>query len=128
MGRVAPAGRLRRAQSHGDWFWAAFLINGPIVLTAHSIIISWLWSRTGRSTLVAFLYTGASRRPRWSRPTTGTQDASGLLGAGIGVDAMWLVAASLLAFRLSDFAISGKDCVTARRGKGVSATFLAEAH
>jgi len=43
-------------QSQGAWFWPQFLIQGPVVLTAHSLIIAWLWMKTGGRTLTAIVY------------------------------------------------------------------------
>jgi membrane protease YdiL (CAAX protease family) len=90
-------------KGYGNLFWLAFLINGPIVLTGHSIIISWLWRRTGQSTLAAILYHWSITVSAMLAPTAGTDGVSGLAAAGIGAGLIWVVAGALLFFRRNDF-------------------------
>lgn len=40
----------------GAWFWPQFLLQGPVLLTAHSVIMAWLWARSGGRTFAAILY------------------------------------------------------------------------
>ncbi|HTX71235.1 MAG TPA: CPBP family intramembrane glutamic endopeptidase [Rectinemataceae bacterium] len=43
-------------KSQGAWFWPEFLLQGPVLLTAHSIIVTWIWARSGGRVLAAILY------------------------------------------------------------------------
>jgi membrane protease YdiL (CAAX protease family) len=90
-------------KGYGDLFWLAFLINGPIVLTGHSIIISWLWRKTGRNTLTAIIYHWSVTASAMLAPTAGTEGVSGLTAACIGAGLIWVVAAVLLVARQKDF-------------------------
>lgn len=90
-------------KGYGDLFWLAFLVNGPIVLTAHSIIISWIWHKTGRSTLAAIVYHWSVTASAIAAPTAGADGISGLVAAAIGASLVWVVALCLLLFRRTDF-------------------------
>jgi membrane protease YdiL (CAAX protease family) len=43
-------------KSQGAWFWPQFILQGPILLTAHSVIMTWIWAVSGGRTIVAILY------------------------------------------------------------------------
>ena len=43
-------------KSQGAWFWPQFALQGPILLTAHSVIMTWIWAKTGGRTIGAILY------------------------------------------------------------------------
>lgn len=43
-------------KSQGAWFWPQFILQGPLLLTAHSVIMTWTWARSGGRTIVAILY------------------------------------------------------------------------
>jgi len=91
-------------KGYGDLFWLAFLINGPIVLTAHAVIMTWLWHRTHGSTLVVVLYHWSITASAIVAPSAPSQGWEGIAAAGIGAAGIWLAAAILLAVRHGDFA------------------------
>lgn len=91
-------------KGYGDWFWLAFLINGPLVLTAHSIIMAWLYRRTNGSLVAATLYHFSITASAIVAPSAGAEGLSGVLAALTGAVFVWLAALALLAFRRSDFA------------------------
>lgn len=43
-------------KSQGVWFWPQFILQGPVLLTAHSVIMTWIWERTGGRTWSAVIY------------------------------------------------------------------------
>jgi uncharacterized protein len=43
-------------KSQGVWFWPQFFLQGPVLLTAHSVIMTWIWAKSGGRTIVAILY------------------------------------------------------------------------
>ncbi|WP_374619103.1 type II CAAX prenyl endopeptidase Rce1 family protein [Devosia sp.] len=90
-------------KGYGDWFWLAFLVNGPYVLTAHSIIMTWLWKRTGGSLLAAVLYHFSVTASAILAPTAGAEGPSGLAAAAIGATLLWLIAIALIVSRRRDF-------------------------
>ena len=96
-------------KAYGDLFWLIFLVNGPIVLTAHSIIVTWLWQRSGGSTLIALLYHWSVTTSAIVAPVSGATDLSGVTSAAIGAGAIWLVAVALMIVRWSDFAAPARD-------------------
>ncbi len=89
-------------KAYGDLFWLAFLINGPIVLTAHSIIMSWLWVRTGRKVSAALLYHFTITASSMLAPTVQGEGAAGLMPATIGAALLWGVAVFLILFHHED--------------------------
>jgi membrane protease YdiL (CAAX protease family) len=90
-------------KGYGAWFAPAFLVNGPIVLTAHSIILAWLWRRTGGSLLAVVLYHFSITASAIIAPSAGSDGWTGVLSAAIGAALVWVAALSLLAFRRNDF-------------------------
>lgn len=90
-------------QAYGDWFWAAFLIQGPFLLAGHAIIMSWLWNRTHGSLLLMVLYHLGLTASAILMPTAGVAGPAGLLSAGIGAALVWLAAFALLVWRRQDF-------------------------
>ena len=91
-------------KGYGDWFWLAFLINGPILLTAHAIVMAWLWRRTGGSTFAVVLYHFSVTASAIVAPTAGSDGLPGVLAAACGAGVMWAVALVLLGVRRADFA------------------------
>ncbi len=43
-------------KSQGAWFWPQFILQGPVLLTAHSVIMTWIWAASGGRTITAILY------------------------------------------------------------------------
>jgi membrane protease YdiL (CAAX protease family) len=82
-------------KGYGDWFWPAFLVNGPIVLTGHSLIMAWLHRQSGGNLGVAVLYHWSITATAIAVPAAGTEGASGVLAAGIGAMLVWLAAGAL---------------------------------
>jgi membrane protease YdiL (CAAX protease family) len=95
-------------KAYGDLFWLVFLVNGPIVLTAHSIIVTWLWQKSGGSTLIALLYHWSVTASAIVAPVSAATDLRGVTSAAIGAGMIWLVALALMIARWSDFAASAK--------------------
>lgn len=91
-------------KGYGDWFWAAFLLNGPVILTAHSIIMAWLWRRTSGSLFAAVLYHVAITASAIASPTSGADGLPGVLAAGSLAATLWTAAGLLLLIRREDFA------------------------
>jgi hypothetical protein len=111
--RVAGARRTCPAEGHliairiswaTEWFWLAFLINGPIVLTAHAIIITWLWHKSRHSMLAALLYHWSVTATAIIAPASMAEGPPGLFTAAIGAGVVWVVAMGLLVLRRADFA------------------------
>jgi membrane protease YdiL (CAAX protease family) len=93
-------------KAYGDWFFAAFLINGPVVLTAHAIILAWLWVRT-RSLLIAVIYHFSVTGSAMLTPSAGEAGVTGIAASAIGAGLVWLVALGLIMFRRADFGRAG---------------------
>lgn len=85
-------------KGYGDLFWLAFLVNGPIILTAHALIMAWLWQWSGGRLplMVAYHYTITACA--MLVPTPGGQDWVGLANAAIGAGIFWLIALALWTF------------------------------
>jgi membrane protease YdiL (CAAX protease family) len=90
-------------KGYGDWFGVAFLLNGPVILTAHSVILAWLWRRTQGSLLVAVLYHWSITASAIAAPSASADGLPGIYAAAIGAALMWLVAGALIALRRNDF-------------------------
>ena len=43
-------------KAQGAWFWPQFLLQGPVLLTAHSLVLAWIWARSGGRILAALIY------------------------------------------------------------------------
>ena len=86
------------------WFWVAFALNGPIVLTAHSLIMAWLWRYTAGSLPMAMLYHLTITASAMLAPIPGTGGSASLIHAGIGAALTWLAAVTLLATRRREWA------------------------
>lgn len=84
-------------KGYGDWFWLAFAINGPIVLTAHAMIMTWLWQKTGGALLAALIYHWSITASAIAAPSATGQGWQGLASAGIGAMVMWGIAGWLIA-------------------------------
>lgn len=90
-------------KGYGDWFFAAFLLNGPVVLTAHAIVMAWLWRRTQGSTFAAVLYHLSITTSAMIAPTAAADGLAGVLAAACGAGVMAIVAVVLLMVRRNDF-------------------------
>jgi membrane protease YdiL (CAAX protease family) len=90
-------------KGYGGWFWAAFLLNGPVVLTAHAIIMAWIWKRTDGSTLAAVLYHLTITASAMIAPSAGSDGLPGVLAAACGAGVMCVAAGILFALRRKDF-------------------------
>ena len=43
-------------KSQGAFLWPQFFLQGPILLTAHSVIMAWIWAKSGGRTIAAIVY------------------------------------------------------------------------
>jgi membrane protease YdiL (CAAX protease family) len=84
-------------KGYGDLFWLAFLINGPLVLTGHSMVMAWLWRETGGSLFVSVLYHASITACAMLSPTAGSEGWPGIAAAGTGALVVW--GAAVLLFR-----------------------------
>lgn len=90
-------------KGYGGWFVAAFLLNGPIVLTAHAVIMAWIWKKTGGSTLAAVVYHFTITASAMLAPSAGADGLPGVLSAACGAGVMTIAALGLLIVRRDDF-------------------------
>lgn len=81
-------------KGYGELFPLAFLINGPLVLTGHSLIMAWLWKRTQGSLLIAVLYHWSITGSAILSPTV-ESGWVGLAASAIGAGLVWTVALAL---------------------------------
>jgi len=88
----------------GWWFVPAFLVSGPLVLTAHSVIMSWIWNRAGRSLPPMLVYHFGITATAILTPAVVGTDGEKVLSSLVTAAGFWLVALGLLVFRRSDFA------------------------
>ncbi|MDO8360466.1 MAG: CPBP family intramembrane metalloprotease [Devosia sp.] len=79
----------------GSLFWLAFVINGPFVLTAHALIMAWLWRKSGSNLVMMILYHWTITASAMLAPTAGGQDALGLASAALGAAVFWVIAIGL---------------------------------
>jgi membrane protease YdiL (CAAX protease family) len=96
-------------KGYGGWFLMAFLLNGPIILTAHSIIMAWLWRRTSGSLLTAVLYHATITASAIAAPTAGSDGLPGVLAAASLAAVLWMAAILLLLLRWKDFADAKRE-------------------
>jgi membrane protease YdiL (CAAX protease family) len=89
-------------KGYGDWFFAAFLLNGPIVLTAHAVIMAWIWKRTS-STLAAVFYHLTITASAMVAPSSGAAGLLGVQAAACGAGVMCVIAVILVFLRREDF-------------------------
>jgi membrane protease YdiL (CAAX protease family) len=90
-------------KGYGGLFWLAFLINGPIVLTAHSVIMAWIWRATGGSTFAVVLYHASITASAIVAPSAGSEGWPGILAAAIGAAIVCVAAIVLVIVRRDDF-------------------------
>lgn len=90
-------------KGYGGWFWLAFLINGPLILTGHSVIMAWLWRRTQGSLVVVVLYHWSITASAMAAPSAAADGLLGIASASIAAALIWLAALALLALRRNDF-------------------------
>jgi membrane protease YdiL (CAAX protease family) len=79
----------------GSWFWLAFLLNGPLVLTGHALVMAWLWSRTGGSLVAMVIYHLGVTASAIAAPSAGPDVPAQLFLAAIAAGAVWLLALAL---------------------------------
>ncbi len=85
-------------KAYGDWFWAAFLISGPLLLTGHALVMAWIWTRSdGNLGLMLAYHFGVTCSAILS-PTAGAPGPSGVLAAAMGPIPVWVLAGALFAF------------------------------
>jgi hypothetical protein len=82
-------------KASGDWFWLAFLVNGPLVLVGHALVMAWLWARTGGSLVVMVLYHLGVTASAIAGPSAGPDAPTQIGLASIGAAAVWLLAIGL---------------------------------
>lgn len=82
-------------KAYGDWFFAAFLVNGPMILTAHALCLGWLWKRSDGNVLLMVLYHASITASAMLLPTAGEAGKSGVVGSFIGASIQWIVACFL---------------------------------
>jgi uncharacterized protein len=84
-------------KGYEELFWLAFLINGPVVLTAHSVVMAWLWQGTGGSMAAVLLYHWSVTASAIVAPGAVGQGWEGILSAAICAAAIWVLTALVLA-------------------------------
>lgn len=89
-------------KGYGGWFVLAFLLNGPVVLTAHSIILAWLWRGTQGSLAIAVAYHWSVTASAIAAPSASADGLAGVQAAAIGAALVWLAAGTLLVLRRHD--------------------------
>jgi membrane protease YdiL (CAAX protease family) len=82
------------------WFWLAFLLNGPIVLTAHALIMAWLWRRSGANLLLMVIYHWSVTASAMLLPTAGSYDGTGLAATAVADGVLWIIAVGLWLWEL----------------------------
>lgn len=86
----------------GWWFIPAFLVAGPVVLTAHSLIMTWIWNRSGRSLPLMLVYHFTITATALLTPAVSGTDGDRVLSPLITAAALWLVALALIVLRPAD--------------------------
>jgi uncharacterized protein len=81
----------------GEWFWLAFLLNGPVVLTAHALIMAFISKRSGGNLLLMILYHWSITASAMLFPAAGSDSLSSLAATGLGCMVLWLIAIVLWA-------------------------------
>jgi membrane protease YdiL (CAAX protease family) len=87
----------------GWWFPPAFVVNGPFVLTAHSVIMTWLYNRSGRNFTLMLVYHFSVTATAILSPSLTANDGLKVLSPFITGCLLWIVALALIAFRRADF-------------------------
>lgn len=87
----------------GWWFVMAFAVGGPLVLTAHSIIMTWIYNRTGGKFPLMLLYHFSITSSAILTPVIVGSDALKVLSPLITALVLWVIAGALLLFRRADF-------------------------
>jgi len=82
-------------KSAGDWFWLAFLVNGPFVLTGHALVMAWLWHWTQGNLVAMVLYHVGITASAMLSPSPGPDTLSQIAAAAIGAFVVWAGAGSL---------------------------------
>lgn len=79
---------------YGGWFWLAFLINGPVVLTAHSVIAACIWQRSSsrRSLFAAVLYHASVTASAILAPVSDLEAPGALIPATLTAGLLWTIA------------------------------------
>jgi uncharacterized protein len=82
-------------RSYGWLFIPYFLLAGPLLLTAHAIIMSWIYNSTGNMAYIV-LYHFTITSSAILLPTLNLGPAENILNAAIGVVLFWLVALGII--------------------------------
>ena len=90
-------------KAYGWWFVPAFVASGPLLLTAHAVIMGWLWARTARNLLLMLVYHFSITSSAIIAPTVTTSPAAAVAAAFISAALFWAVALWLIVFRRGDF-------------------------
>ncbi len=77
-------------KASGPWFWLAFLVNGPYVLTGHALVMAWLWRQTGGNLVSMVLYHLGITASAMLAPSPGTDALAQIASAAIGASVVWL--------------------------------------
>ena len=70
------------------------------MLTAHALIMAWLWRRTGANLLMMILYHWSITASAMLVPAIGGQGLPALLGAFVSATLFWIVAGGLWSYEL----------------------------
>ncbi|HEY0919623.1 type II CAAX prenyl endopeptidase Rce1 family protein [Devosia sp.] len=89
--------------AHDGWSGAAALIEGPVLLAGHAIVMSWLWNRTHGSLLLMVFYHFALAASAMLIPAAVATGPAAVLAAGLAAVPVWLAAFALLIWRRQDF-------------------------
>ncbi len=82
----------------GGWFWLAFLVNGPFVLTGHALMMAWLWRWTSGNLVAMLLYHLGITASAMLSPSPGVAALDQIAAAAIGAAVVWAAAGTLWHF------------------------------
>jgi membrane protease YdiL (CAAX protease family) len=85
-------------KASGGWFWLAFLVNGPFVLTGHALVMAWLWRWTEGNLVAMVLYHVGITASAISMPSPGPDALMQVTAAAIGGLVVWAGAGALWLF------------------------------
>lgn len=79
----------------GGWFWLAFLVNGPFVLTGHALVMAALWRRRPGNVLQMLLYHWGITAAAMLAPSPGPDPLAQIGAAALSAALVYLAAAML---------------------------------